>query len=69
MKEYKLELIEERTGYVIRYKYYQVVDYDNDIEALKEYVKELNSNSLFNIDWCIKDEEKGILEETIDTLD
>jgi hypothetical protein len=69
MKEYKLELIRETTGYVIRYKYYQVVDYDNDIEALKEYVKELNSKSMFNIDWYIKDEEKGILEEIIDTLD
>ncbi len=65
----ELELIREHQFGVLKEKTYQVKDYDGDVDSLKAFVKELNDNSLFNIDWIIKDEEKGIIEETIDTLD
>ena len=67
--EYELELINVSRYGVISHKTYQVKNYDGDLDKLKEYVKQLNEKSLFNIDWYIKNEEKGILEETIDTLD
>lgn len=69
MKEYEIKLISERNVGVIRYKYYQIVKYDGNVERLEEFVKELNDKSLFNIDWYIDDKEKGILEQIIDTLD
>jgi len=69
MKKYELEQINLCSFGVIREYKYQVKDYDGDVDSLKAFVKELNDNSLFNIDWIIKDEEKGIIEETIDTLD
>ena len=67
--EYELELINVSRYGVISHKTYQVKNYDGDLDKLKEYVKQLNEKSLFNIDWYIKNEEKGILEETIETLD
>lgn len=69
MKDYELKLINERHYGVIKYKYYQVVKYDGNVERLEEFVKKLNENSMFNIDWYIDDKEKGILEEVVDTLD
>ena len=66
------ELVEkERTGYVIRYKYYKVINYDNNEDKLKEYIKELNKESCFNITYSIHHIENGdvIIEEEIDTLD
>lgn len=69
MKQYKLELLNTSQYGVIREKKYKVVDYDNNAESLKKFVEELNNKTLFNIDWRIINEEKGILEETIDTLD
>lgn len=69
--KYKLEEIDETSFGVIRYKYYKVLNYDGNEENLKEYVKKLNDESLFNIDYRIKsiDNNEVIIEETIDTLD
>lgn len=69
MKNYEIKLLSERTFGVITYKYYQVLDYDGDKEALEAMVKKMNEDSLFNIDWYIQDAEKGLLEEIVDTLD
>lgn len=69
MKEYELKLISEYNIGVISHKYYQVTNYDDNKERLEEYVRQLNENSLFNIDWYIQDAEKGLLEEVVDTLD
>ena len=67
--EYEMKKINETTGYVIRYITYQIENYDGDEKKLEEFVKELNEDSLFNITYRIKNKEKGIIEETIDTLD
>ena len=67
--KYKIEQISERKYGVIRYEYYKITNYDNDVDKLKKYVKELNEESMFNISWFIEDEEKGLLEKVIDTLD
>ena len=69
MKEYEIKLISERQFGVITYKYYQVLNYDGNVERLEEFKKKLNEDSMFNISWYINDKEKGILEEMIDTLD
>ena len=69
MNKYDIKLISERKFGVITYQYYQVVNYDGYKQALEEFVKELNKESMFNIDWYIQDAEKGILEKMIDTLD
>jgi len=69
MNDYEIELINKDSYGVIRYYYYQIKDYDGNVEKLEEYVKKLNEESMFNIDWYIKDKEKGILEKVIDTLD
>lgn len=70
---YELEEIEERTrtGYVMTYKYYKVLNYDGNEERLKEYVKKLNDESMFNIDYYIDkiDYNEVIIEEIEDTLD
>lgn len=70
---YELEELkdETRTGYVITYKYYRVLNYDGNEERLKEYVKKLNEDSMFNIDYYISkiDYNEVIIEEIIDTLD
>ena len=70
-KKYELEEIEERSFGVIRYKYYKVINYDGNEEKIKEYIKQLNNDSCFNIDYRIKNIEnnEAIIEETIDTLD
>jgi len=69
MKEYELKLISEYNMGVISHKFYQVLNYDGNKERLEEYVKQLNENCLFNIDWYIQDAEKGLLEKVVDTLD
>ena len=70
---YELEELEDktRTGYVMTYKYYRVLNYDGNEERLKEYVKKLNEDSMFNIDYYISkiDYNEVIIEEVIDTLD
>ena len=69
--EYQLELKEERQGNVIKYKYYKVLNYDNNEDNLKEFVKKLNEDSVFNIDYYIHsiNDSEVIIEEVIDTLD
>ena len=71
--EYKLEEIKEmkKNGYIISYYYYKVLNYDGNKEKLKEYIKKLNDNSMFNIDYCIYkvQENEAIIEKVIDTLD
>lgn len=69
MKEYEIKLISERQFGVITYQYYQVLNYDGNIERLEEFKKKLNEDSMFNISWYINDKEKGILEKMIDILD
>ena len=69
MKEYEIKLISERQFGVITYKYYQILNYDGNVEELEKYVEELRKDSMFNISWHINDKEKGIIEEMIDTLD
>ena len=69
MKEYEIKLISKREFGVITYQYYQVLNYDGNIERLEEFKKKLNEDSMFNISWYINDKEKGILEKIIDTLD
>ena len=70
--EYDLVELKERarTGYVISYKYYKVLNYDGNEENLKEYVKKLNEDSVFNIDYYYKiNGNEAIIEEVIDSLD
>ena len=71
--EYDLEELEGRTYHygVMTKKYYKVINYDGNEEKLKEYVKKLNDDSLFNIDYYIHKIEgnEAIIEEIIDTLD
>lgn len=71
--EYQLEKIENKTwNYgVITYYYYKVLNYDGNEEKLKEYVKKLNDESMFNVDYRIKyiKDNEVIIEETYDTLD
>ena len=73
MKINDYDLKELYTNYVCRIekKYYEVLNYDGNEEKLKEAVKELNDNTLFNIEWSIYEisEDKAILEEIVDTLD
>ena len=61
-----------RSSYgIIKYVYYKVINYDGNEEKLKEYVKKLNDDSCFNIEYRIKSIENNevIIKETIDTLD
>ena len=71
--EYQLEELEGNTHYygVMKKKYYRVLNYDGNEERLKEYVKKLNEESMFNIDYYIRQvkENEAIIEEIIDTLD
>ena len=73
MKINGYDLKELYTNYVYRIEknYYEVLNYDGNKEKLKETVKELNDNTLFNIEWSIYEisEDKAILEEIVDTLD
>ena len=73
MEKYNLEELSEN-GYsygVIRYKYFKLLNYDNNEDNLKEYIKQLNKESCFNITYSIHHIENGdvIIEEEIDTLD
>ena len=69
--EYELEEINKSSYGVIKYYYYKVINYDGNEEKLKEYVKKLNKDSCFNVDYRIKsiDNNEVIIEETYDTLD
>lgn len=73
MKINGYDLKELYTNYVYRIEknYYEVLNYDGNEEKLKEAVKELNDNTLFNVEWSIYEisEDKAILEEIVDTLD
>lgn len=70
---YELEEIEEQAyNYgVIRHKYYKVLNWDNNLDKLQEYVKQLNKESMFNVDYYIKSitDYGVVIEEVIDTLD
>lgn len=66
------EIIKDNYNYgIITYRYYKVLNYDGNEEKLKEYVKKLNDDSMFNIDYYIHKIEvnEAIIEEVIDTLD
>lgn len=71
--EYNLEELEykEYNFGVIKRKYYKVLNYDGNEEKLKQYVSDLNKDSMFNIDYYIHKVEgnEAIIEEVIDTLD
>ena len=71
--EYQLEEIKDmsRNSGVISYTYYKITNYDGNEEKLKEYVKELNDKSMFNIDYYIHsiNDNEVIIEEVYDTLD
>ena len=74
--EYQLEELKDKTwNYgVIKHYYYKVLNYDGNYEKLKEYIKKLNDDSCFNVDYHIKelnygDNNEVIIEETYDTLD
>jgi hypothetical protein len=73
MENYNLEELSEREySYgVIRYKYFKLLNYDNNEDNLKEYIKQLNEDSCFNIDYSLYKNEDNeiIIQETIDTLD
>ena len=69
MEKYELKEIGSRCTGVITYRYYQILNYDGNVEELEKYVAELRKDSMFNISWHINDKEKGIIEEMIDTLD
>lgn len=69
---YELKEIEDK-GYilgVIKYKYFKVLNYDGNVDKLKQYVSYLNEVSMFNIDYYIHkiEENEAIIEEVIDTL-
>lgn len=49
--------------------YYQVENYDGDVEKLKRFVKELNEMSNFWVSWHIVNEKTGLLEQEFDPLD
>ena len=66
---YELKLISEHSVGVIKHQYYQITNYDNNVENLKEFIKKNNEDSLFNISWYIDDEEKGIVEKVVDTFE
>lgn len=68
--DYNLKKINTEYVYRIEKNYYEVLNYDGNEEKLKEMVKELNLNSMFNITWSIyKNDTIVILEEIVDTLD
>ena len=68
--DYDLKKINTEYVYRIEKNYYEVLNYDGNEEKLKEMVKELNLNSMFNITWSIyKNDTIVILEEIVDTLD
>lgn len=71
--EYNLEELEDKEYNIgiIKYKYYKVLNYDGNVEKLKQYVSDLNKDSMFNIDYYIHKIEgnEAIIEEVIDTLD
>ncbi len=69
--EYELEEKNRSEIGVITHIFYVVKNYNGDEDALKEYVKELNDNSCFNINYFINkiDNNEAIIEEMIDTLD
>ena len=69
--EYNLEELETYNYGVMKKKYYKVLNYDGNVEKLKQYVSDLNKDSMFNIDYYIHKIEgnEAIIEEVIDTLD
>lgn len=68
--DYDLKKINTEYVYRIEKNYYEVLNYDGNEEKLKNMVKELNLNSMFNITWSIyKNDTIVILEEFVDTLD
>ena len=68
--DYDLKKINTEYVYRIEKNYYEVLNYDGNEEKLKNMVKELNLNSMFNITWSIyKNDTIVILEEIVDTLD
>lgn len=69
--EYELKEIDRRQMGVIKYIYYEVLNYNNNEESLKEYVKQLNEKSMFNVEYFIYklEDNKAIIEVLIDTLD
>ena len=68
--DYDLKKINTEYVYRIEKNYYEVLNYDGHEEKLKNMVKELNLNSMFNITWSIyKNDTIVILEEIVDTLD
>ena len=71
--EYQLEELKDKSwNYgVIKHYYYKVLNYDGNEEKLKEYVKKLNDDSCFNMDYYIKEvkDKEAIIELIEDTLD
>lgn len=69
--EYELKEIDRRQMGVMKYIYYEVVNYNNNEESLKEYVKKLNDKSMFNVEYFIYklEDNKAIIEVLIDILD
>ena len=68
--DYDLKKINTEYVYRIEKNYYEVLNYDGNEEKLKNMVKELNLNSMFNITWSIyKNDTIVIIEEIVDTLD
>ncbi len=70
---YQLEELKEKAyNYgIIRHKQYKVLNWDKNLDKLQEYVKQLNDESMFNVDYYIKSitDYGVVIEETIDTLD
>ena len=69
MDLYEIKLIDDDVFGGKGSKYYQVVDYDGNVDKLKEFVKALNDSSNFWISWHIVNENKGLLEQEFDPLD
>lgn len=71
--EYNLEELKDKEYNIgiIKHKYYKVLNYDGNVEKLKQYVSDLNKDSCFNIDYYIKEinGNEVIIEKVIDTLD
>ena len=70
--EYELELIEREDTcgrYTLSTTYYKVINYDGDEEKLKEYVKKLNDEAPFWLEYHIHNVKDGIIMCYHDTLD
>lgn len=66
---YEIELTSDHTFGGKGSRYYKVVNYDGNVEKLREFVIELNNKSNFWISWHIYSEIEGILEQEFEPLD